>query len=112
LPNQPRMARCQILSQPLGNAPSLDEDMVGMQLALHRLTVSRRFPVQVLIPITLFQRLHCLHPEMVVECPKPIPSPNGPISCCTKFLINPPQICSLLKGLVNTIRFGHFRKHF
>jgi hypothetical protein len=41
-----------------------------------------------------------------------IPSPNDPISCCTKFLINPPQICSLLKGLVNNIRFGHFRKHF
>ncbi len=70
MPNQPRMACCQILSQPLGNASSLDEDMVGMQLALHGLTVSRRFPVQVLIPITPFQRLHRLHPEMVVECPR------------------------------------------
>ncbi|HBG97151.1 MAG TPA: hypothetical protein DDY14_17895, partial [Chromatiaceae bacterium] len=46
-----KMAGCQIPSQPLGNAASLDEDMVGMQLAFQGLTRSRRFPVQVLIAI-------------------------------------------------------------
>ncbi|QQO53482.1 MAG: hypothetical protein N838_09035 [Thiohalocapsa sp. PB-PSB1] len=46
----------------MGNAASLDEDMVGMQLAFQGLTRSRRFPVQVLIAIAPFHRLH---PRMV-----------------------------------------------
>ena len=59
--NQPRMACWQILSQPLGNAYGLDEEVVGMQLAPYGLTGSSRFSVQVLDDISTAQRLTSPH---------------------------------------------------
>ena len=51
----------------VGDDAGLYKDMIGVQFPLHRLAVGRGRPVQVLVTIAPFQRLHELHPEMVVE---------------------------------------------
>ena len=67
VPHERGKADRQVLKQSLANDASLDEDMIGVELAFDGVAVVERLAMQILIAISAAKRLHVLHPEMVRE---------------------------------------------
>jgi len=60
------------VKQPLTDDTGVDEDVIGVGLALDGVAVLGRLAVKVLIAVSAAKRLHVLHPEVVGECADPM----------------------------------------
>ena len=66
-PNELGSGDGEILEQSLGDNAGLDEGMIGVDFAFDMVSVVSRLAMKVLIAVTVEQRDHVFHPEMIGE---------------------------------------------
>ena len=66
-PDELREGDGEVLKQSLADEPCLDEDVVGVELALDVVAVFERGAMEMLIAVIAAQWLHVGHPEMIAE---------------------------------------------
>ncbi len=65
VPDELREDGGEILQQALGYESGLDEEMIGVELALDVIAIVKGFAMHVLIAVSPPQRFHLLHPEVI-----------------------------------------------